>query len=208
MGRSGVPRKYSMSRRAATVAETRTRIVQAAAELYRERPIAATSMNEIARHAGVATATVLNHFPTPDDLAAAVVEELLRLLRPPTASIFDGQETVPARVRALARALASFFERSEPWYALHEREHRHVKALGEGARRFDKAVLELTRLALGPLDGETETHAVRALLSPPVLGGLRRRLRMTADEAADLVTDILVAWLENARAHPPAPGGL
>jgi AcrR family transcriptional regulator len=202
-----VPRKYNLGKRARAVAQTRARIVEAAMALYRAQPIAATSMHEVARRADVAPATVLNHFPSHEELAQAVVEELLRTLRPPTSAIFLGLDTVPQRLRALARALSAFFERSEPWFAVHEREHRQVTAFGAGARRFDADVVELVRLALAPIDGVWEVAAVRALLSPPVFGGLRRNASMTAEQAADLVTDILVAWVDGPRAGTTNTGG-
>jgi AcrR family transcriptional regulator len=48
--------------------ETRTRIVEAAAELFAERGFDAVSVMEIARRAGVVEKTVFNHFPVREGL--------------------------------------------------------------------------------------------------------------------------------------------
>ena len=47
------PRTYSMQARGAQAARTRERILDAALANYRERGIGATSLQAIARHAGV-----------------------------------------------------------------------------------------------------------------------------------------------------------
>jgi AcrR family transcriptional regulator len=190
-----VPRKYTMGKRAGAVAQTRARIVEAAMSLYQEQPVGSTSMQEVARRADVAPGTVLNHFATPDELAEAVVSELVRTLEAPTPSVFDGLDGVRARLGALARSLAGFFERSEPWFHVHQREHEQVAAFAAGARRFDEEVERLIRTALGPGCHERTVSAVRALMSPPVFGALRTRDGLTSEEAGDLVTEILVAWL-------------
>jgi AcrR family transcriptional regulator len=52
------PRKYDMSNRAASVARTRQRIVDATRELHGEQGIAATSWDDIAARAGVGVGTV------------------------------------------------------------------------------------------------------------------------------------------------------
>ena len=60
-----------MSKRAAAVAQTKRRIVDATRELHTERGIAATSWDDIAARAGVGVGTVYRHFPTLDELVPA-----------------------------------------------------------------------------------------------------------------------------------------
>jgi AcrR family transcriptional regulator len=197
LGVGVAPRKYRLGKRAEAVARTRARIVAAAMTLYQEQPVAVTSMQEVARRADVAPGTVLNHFATPDELASAVVSELVRTLEAPSSEIFEGVEGVAARLRALGRSLARFYERAEPWFHVHEREHDQVAAFGEGARVFDERVEGLIREALGPGHEARAVSAARWLMSPPVFRGLREHEGRTVEEAADLVTEILVAWLDN-----------
>jgi AcrR family transcriptional regulator len=186
-----------MGKRAEAVAQTRASIVDAAMDLYQEQPISATSMQEVARRADVSPGTVLNHFPSPEELAEAVVEELVRTLEVPTSAVFDGLPEGRARLRALARALAGFFERSEPWFHVHEREHRTVPAFGEGARRFDAHVMALIREALGGAPEDRAVVLVRSLMGPPVFRYLRLHGGMSSEAAADLVTDVVVSWLND-----------
>jgi len=68
----------------------RSRLIDAATSAFREDGLA-VSVNAIARAAGVNVATLYRHFPTKDDLVAAVLEELLEPL-------------AEARDRALATA--------------------------------------------------------------------------------------------------------
>ncbi|MBL7499750.1 helix-turn-helix transcriptional regulator [Frankia sp. CNm7] len=57
----------------------RARILAAAAEVFAERGASATT-EEVARRAGVAIGTVFRHFPTKDDLLAAIMKDLLERL--------------------------------------------------------------------------------------------------------------------------------
>lgn len=54
----------------------RARILAAAEEVFAERG-ASTSTEEVAARAGVAIGTVFRHFPTKDDLLAAIMKDLL-----------------------------------------------------------------------------------------------------------------------------------
>jgi AcrR family transcriptional regulator len=190
------PRKYTMGRRAEAVARTRVRIVEAAMSLYQEQPVMATSMQEVARVADVSPGTVLNHFETPEELAEAVVEEIMRTLDPPTSALFEGHTRPADRLRALARSLARFFERSEPWFHVHARERETVGAFAAGARRFDEGADGLIREALGDPTDDRAVMVVRVLLDPSTFGHLRSRGGMDSDAAADLMTEVALAWLE------------
>ena len=68
-------RGYSMATRAATAASTRERIVDAARELLLAGDFAAVTMDEVARRAGVARATVYQHVSSKVGLVGAVVDD-------------------------------------------------------------------------------------------------------------------------------------
>lgn len=164
--------------------------------LYQKRGIANTSMQEVARRADVAPGTVLNHFATPDDLAQAVIDRLMVDLHLPSEDILAGLPTLRERVVRLARELAGFYQRSEPWYQVHRREVGRSKVFAEAEGRFFQFVDRLMRQALGDLDCDHHALAVlRTFMNPPVFGGLQG-MGIPADEAADLVADLLVPWLE------------
>ena len=71
-------RKYDMANRARQAAETRRRIVDAAARLFLRQGYAATSMNAIAVGAGVAVQTVYASMSTKRDILEAVIQSSVR----------------------------------------------------------------------------------------------------------------------------------
>ncbi len=185
-----MPRTYNMGQRAAPKADTRARIVAAALVIYRDRGLAGASNLAIARAADVAPATVRNHFPEPGQLAMAVFEALLVELRIPTPAIFDGLGNLRDRVERLARELAAFYERSEPWWRAYEREPELIS----GMERWRRPVLRrhrspdaggprraVGRRAVGRCRGLCDRAA--SVLRPPGAGPLVRRSRSAEPRA-------------------------
>ena len=123
------PRTYTLGKRAAQVAQTRDRILDPAAALFREQGIRATSMQEVARRADVAPATVLNHFPTPDLLTEAVLAHIAETLHVPSSRIFQGAFTVEERLGRLVPETFKFYDRSNQWFAMYQRERNIVQAI-------------------------------------------------------------------------------
>jgi AcrR family transcriptional regulator len=201
-----MPRPYRLGQRAAPKAETRDRIVRAALAVYRDRGLAGASNLEIARAADVAPATVRNHFPEPGDLARAVFEALLVELDVPTVAIFDGVEGLPDRIGCLARELADFYVRSEPWWRAYEREPELISAWSGGVDQYYADIDRLMRAALGDLATDDWSVAVVAsVIGPPTFFALRGR-GLSTDEAVRLSVELAVPWLERRRDH--LAGGL
>jgi AcrR family transcriptional regulator len=190
-----MPRRYTLGKRAEQKEQTRQRILEAAAALYQERGVSQTTLPEVARRADVAPGTVLNHFASVDDLARAVVDQVVGSLRLPSDDILDGLADVPERVARLCHALFAFYERSEAWYRVYAREPNRVTAWAEAEATFYAQHDHLVRAALGPL-GRNEPIVVIAatMLGGEVYSALRSRGVATA-AAADLVTEVLTAWL-------------
>ncbi|SDI37569.1 TetR/AcrR family transcriptional regulator [Lutimaribacter saemankumensis] len=89
----------------------RGRLVAAAAHLFCNRGFAATGVDAIVARAGTAKATMYKHFPSKDDLIAAVLKaegEAWRKWFFGRLSLVDG----PARIRILA-----VFDVLEDWFA-------------------------------------------------------------------------------------------
>jgi AcrR family transcriptional regulator len=194
-----MPRPYKLGRRAAPKAETRSRIVAAALEIFRDQGLAAASNLAIARAADVAPATVRNHFPEQDDLANAVFDAMLAELRIPTAAIFEGLEGFGERVERLARELAAFYERSQPWWQAYTREPELIRAWGGGVDRYYADVENLMRTALGELSSDERSVAVVAsVIGPPAFFALKER-GLSADEAVALTLELVLPWLERRR---------
>ena len=199
-----MPRSYRLGKREGPKAETRARIVAAAAAIYRDRGMSAATTAAIAEAADVAPATVRNHFPEPADLAGEVFTAALEELRPPSATIFDGLESLDARIRKLALEMAAFYERSEAWWLAYQRDHELINAWSEGVDRYYRDIEDLMRASLGPLaDDETAVAVLSAVIGPPTFFALRARGMSSAD-AAELSVDLVVPWL---LARLKAPGG-
>lgn len=195
-----MPRRYSLGKRADTVAETRRRILDAAASLYAEQGISTTTMLDVARRADVAPNTVANHFGSAEGLAEAMGARVLEELELPTTAIFAGQRSVDARIRILIRELAAFYARGDAWYRVWSSEPPDSAAWVSLNERYYREFGALVRAALGPrLAADDETVMVTsALLGWAPLQGFRDIGRSTED-AADLVAEVTSAWLRTRR---------
>jgi AcrR family transcriptional regulator len=155
----------------------------------------AATTTAIAQAADVAPATVRNHFPEPAELAGEVFTAVLGELQPPSPAIFEGVDALDARIRTLARELATFYERSEPWWLAYQRDHELINAWSEGVDRYYRDIDDLMRASLGPLAAdETAVAVLSAVVGPPTFFALRSRGMSSAD-AADLSVDLVVPWL-------------
>ena len=105
-----MPRAYRMGERAAQLAATRERIVEAAIALYTEQGISATTLRQIGERADVAPGTLRNHFPSRESLGTAMVERLQAEGPLPELSIYDGADTIEARLGRLVRVTGAFFD--------------------------------------------------------------------------------------------------
>ena len=194
-----MPRPYDLGQRAAPKADTRARIVAAALEIYRDRGLAGASNLAIARVADVAPGTVRNHFPDEGDLPRAVFEAMLAELRVPTLAILDGVHGLRARVERLARELAAFYERSESWWRVYEREPELIQAWGGGVDRYYADIDDLMRAALGDLASDERSVAVVAsVIGPPTFWALKAR-GLSFDEVVGLTLELALPWLEQRR---------
>lgn len=190
-----------MARRDEAKAETRARIVAAAAAIYRERGMSGASNLALARAADVAPATVRNHFPDPQSLAEAVFDLVLAELRPPGPEIFDGIVGLAGRVRRLSQELHAFFDRSEGWWGVYQGDPALTAAWSAGAERYERGLDDLMRVALGPeLAGDGTAVAVLAsVVGPPLFFTLQGR-GLSSEQAKELGIELVVPWLE-ARAR-------
>jgi len=173
---------------------TRTRILEAGAQLYAERGISATTMREIGERADVAPGTLRNHFASRERLDQAMVD-WLRLEGPlPELSIFEGAMTIEDRLRRLFVAAQAFFVSAARIYRMWLREPMLTKPWQVAGAQYGQRWDALMRSALGPLaDDEQAVAVLRAVLQPPFFE------RITADgrsneETVDLVSAVVGPW--------------
>ena len=191
-----MPRRYVLAKRADEMAATRDRIVGAAMRLYRDRGFAAATVPAIAREADVAPATVRNHFPDHAELASAVAAAILVEMRVPGPEVFDGLESIAARITRLASEVAAFMVRSEAWWPVYTGDPglREVWA-GEEAS-YDRRQEALVRAALGPLADDEAAVAIAIIgVGPQLFYALRAR-GLSPEASVDVATSLVVPWLE------------
>src|SRR5712691_11735978 len=104
------PRRYRMSRRAASSEETRRRIVEATYALHEEKGVAATTFRDISERADVGIGTIYQHFPTYEHVIDACGKHAFAVMRPPHPDIFEGTTGFEERVRLLVRELFALYE--------------------------------------------------------------------------------------------------
>lgn len=146
------PRSYDNTTRLAAAAETRRRIVRAAAELHAERGALATTHEMIARRAGVSVPTVYKYFPTRNDVIPDCTG--LVLGEAPVAldeTVFADEATdVPARLRALARRVFDLHEYAAPWLRWSARDAVELPALRALLDEAARGRAALLRAAVAP----------------------------------------------------------
>ena len=190
-----MPRKYALGKRATQQAETQRRIIEAALALYQEKGVSATTMLDVARRADVALARSPTTSGPPGALATEATTTILADLRMPTPNLFDGVDRLSDRIHLLVRELAAFFERSEPWYRVSQREPADVEFWADAETRYYGELEALVRAALGPLATDADAVAVvSAVLGTWVIGTIQATGR-SAETAVELVSDLLATWL-------------
>lgn len=193
------PRKYHMSKRAAAVARTRQRIVDATRELHCEQGIAATSWDDIAARADVGVGTVYRHFPSLDELIPACGEitmQVVALPDPATVPTLFEHATEPAeRIERLVREAFAIYERGAPELRAIRREADVHPRVAQDRDELEASLSALVDTALRPLDATQQDRAVaRAVVDLNTWEALREHGLGTAESVA-AISDMLAGRL-------------
>jgi AcrR family transcriptional regulator len=198
-----MPRTYRLGQRAAQIEATRSRIIEAAIELYLEVGISATTMRQVGLRADVAPGTLRNHFPSRDLLDAAMVERLKAEVPLPELSIFDGARSIEERLARLIRVTGTFLEQAARLYRMWLREPMLTSVWTEAGAAYGARWDQLMRAALGPLaDDDDATAVLRAVLEMSFFENVRAGTR-TTEEVSALVATAIVPWFAARSAQRP-----
>ena len=104
-------RPYRLGKRADAAEATRRRILEATLTIHDEQGITGTSVRDVAGRAGVSPGTVLNHFPRMGDLIHACGQLSDDLFPMPTEAVLVGARDRTERVRLIAAALFTWWDR-------------------------------------------------------------------------------------------------
>ena len=176
--------------------DTKRRIVAAAAAEYQINGIEETSMQAVARRADVAPGTVLYHYPTPEDLAEAVVDSWIAEMRMPTPDAIDPEAPLDERVRALVAELFGLYERSEDAYRVYVKSGSHP-VLSRAEAMWEQNVGEMMSRALGDRARAMATMQVIGVLVAPGFRGSLVAAGMSSEEAVQTAADLVLAWLSS-----------
>ncbi len=150
------PRRYRMQVRSRSVAETRSRIIEAATELHTQRGVLATSWEDIADRADVALATVYRHFPSLVELIPACARSVFDIIRPPTleeaGAKFARLRTPTKRLEVLIRDSVHCYTKGQGWLHAARRERDLIPAVGETVRIQEETLEMLVRAATKGVD--------------------------------------------------------
>jgi AcrR family transcriptional regulator len=192
------PRTYIQDRRAASAATTRKRIRDAAVELYRERGVAATSVQAIAERADVARGTVLNHYGSAEGLLESVLDEAVADVHFPDARVLEGATTDEARIRQFVDGMFRFFARSQDWWSVFAADTELAAVKARERAYWD----EIGRLQVATFNGLAADPVVVAAVRAFVNYGPFHELRdagLSLDDAIVVVGDALVAVVARRR---------
>jgi AcrR family transcriptional regulator len=193
------PRKYDMSKRAAAVARTRQRIVDATLKLHGEQGIAATSWDDIAARAGVGVGTVYRHFPSLDELIPACGEITMQVVALPDPStlpaLFEDATEPAERIERLVREAFAIYERGAPELRAIRREADVHPRVAQDRDQLDASLSTLVDTALAPLDATQQDRALaRAMVDLNTWEALRDQGLAPAESVA-AISDTLARVL-------------
>jgi AcrR family transcriptional regulator len=188
------PRPYRMDARAAATQATRDRILDMAYMQFLERWYDEVTLRDLAREAGVALQTVVNHFGSKENLFFAVAERF-------SASIAETRGgVVPDDIAGAARALVADYEQTGDtnlrMLALEERVPAVAEGLASGRRSHREWVERIFPAALSELRGAHRRRCLAELLTiTDVLTWklLRRDHGLSRAQTADAMRGLLEA---------------
>ena len=192
-----------MTRRAAAVAQTRRRIVDATLELHGEQGIAATSWDDIAARAGVGVGTVYRHFPSLDELIPACGEITMQVLALPDPSSaparFEGLGEPADRIERLVREAFAIYERGAPQLRAIRRDADLHRNVAESRDALEESLTALVDTALEPLGASPSDRALaRAVIDLHTWEALREQ-GLGPEESVAAIGEMLTARLASPR---------
>jgi AcrR family transcriptional regulator len=179
------------TRKRLTAEQRREGILRAALEVFAERGYHASSIDDIARSAGISKALIYEHFASKEELHVRLLEENARELLERLGQVIAGKELAAARLEAGVDAFFRFVEeRRGAWRIL----FREVTDPGT-ARVLERIVDQVTEVVAALI---AEDPGSRSL--PGESERLREQsIRMLAQMLVGAVQSLANWWADNQR---------
>ncbi|MFD0687013.1 TetR/AcrR family transcriptional regulator [Actinomadura fibrosa] len=137
----------------------RDRILDAAAEIMRERGVARATTKEIAKAAGYSEALLYKHFRDKEELMLHVLRERMPAF---TAVGVPGEGTVESTLVAIVHGGLAFYRRAFPMMASMVAQPRLMAVTRESLRRYGAGPQEPVRALAAYLEAERDLDRVAA----------------------------------------------
>jgi AcrR family transcriptional regulator len=193
---------------------TEARIHEAALELFMTKGFAATSIREIAKAAGITSASLYHYMPSKDDLLVTVTLQATHLLADPGREIDSSGAAPDERLKALirlhvlehARGRKLWEVADEDWRQLSPSKREPVIALRDEYQSFwERALVEGREANLFRFgDLKLTTFAILSMCSD-VYKWFSPNGRLGAEDVANYYLELVAAMLGAPRfaLHPP-----
>ncbi|MFN8217732.1 MAG: helix-turn-helix domain-containing protein [Solirubrobacterales bacterium] len=196
-------RKYELKARAESQRETREQIARAAAQLHEEKGVAATTVAEIARRAGVSRLTVYNHFADLDQLIPACAAHYETRHPLPDFAAALAEEEPGERVGATLSLLYGWYRETEPMFGKLFSDRSSVPELDRFmAANIDRVQAELAAELAAPFGARGQAAARLGAMLRVALDFWTWR-RLTGEGLTEAAAADLMAAAVAATAPPP-----
>jgi AcrR family transcriptional regulator len=191
-------RPYRKRRRAATEAETRQRIAEAAMRLHGSVGPARTTISGVAKEAGVQRATVYRHFPTEEELFGACSAHWASLHPPPDAASWAGIADPGERLRRGLADLYAWYGSDEQMFVNTRRDATLAPAMAPAVERVRKGIAAMvdTLMKGRPERGQRRRRVLGAIRHATAFGtwySLTREGELSDEEAVDAMLGAVAA---------------
>ncbi|HEX2442571.1 MAG TPA: TetR/AcrR family transcriptional regulator [Vicinamibacterales bacterium] len=193
---------YTMRARAESMTDTRDRIVRAALKLVLEQAYEDVTLVAIAEAAGVSHQTVLNHFASKENVAAAAAELLGRQTQAARDKAAPDDPT--DAIQVLVGEYERFGDANVRWAVASDR-LGSLAPLLDDARAGHQAWLERifgARLPESPLARRRAIHALHAATDVYTWKLLRRDLRLSRADTERVLLDLVNGVLGGTGGRP------
>jgi AcrR family transcriptional regulator len=206
--RSSNVRSYQMRKRADDMAQTRKRIIEAAVRLHGTVGPAATTISALAEEAGVTRLTVYRHFPDEIALFGACSSHWASGQDLPHPDAWGTVEDPVRRVRVGLTDLYRFYREAEPMLANVRRDRAWLPPEVQQRTAATEEGYRDTLLKAFRVRGKRRDR-LRSVLGHAVSFWTWRSLcldqRLTNPEAAQAMSDLILATAGLVRPAPPLP---
>lgn len=161
-------------------------------------------MQAVARRAEVAPGTVLYHYPTPNELAEAVIDTWIDDFGMPTPENIDPTAPIDRRIGTLIELLYDMYLNSEQAYRIYQKSHDHP-AMVKSNQMWEENLGALLYTAMGERASDPEAMQVISVLIDPGFRGTLVSRGMSSDRAVEVATTLAVDWLANGSAPSESP---